>query len=62
MERSGMRWVLSGTRAMLTMRGSSLNQLWDKHIQFRIQRESARLYPEYVSKEPIAKLHTGALF
>jgi hypothetical protein len=51
MERSGMRWVLSGARAMLNMRCISLSHLWDKYIQFRIQRESARLYPGSAANE-----------
>jgi hypothetical protein len=51
MERSGMRWVLSGARAMLNMRCLSLSHLWDQYIQFRIQRESARLHPGYAAND-----------
>jgi hypothetical protein len=45
MERSGMRWVMPGARAMLDLRCVSLSNLWDEFIAFRIQRESQRLYP-----------------
>jgi len=45
MERSGMRWVMSGARAMLDMRCIHLSNLWEELITFRIQRESQRLYP-----------------
>ncbi len=52
MERSGMRWVLSGARAMLKMRCIYLSNLWEEFIAFRIQRESRRLYPRYVTNAP----------
>jgi hypothetical protein len=45
MERSGMRWVMSGARAMLDMRCIYLSGLWEEFTAFRIQRESRRLYP-----------------
>jgi hypothetical protein len=45
MERSGMRWVMSGARAMLDMRCIYLSNLWEEFTAFRIQRESQRLYP-----------------
>ena len=45
MERSGMRWVMSGARAMLDMRCIYLSGLWEEFMTFRIQRESRRLYP-----------------
>jgi len=32
MERSGMRWVLSGARAMLSLRCISLSRLWDEYM------------------------------
>ena len=44
MERSGMRWVMSGARAMLDMRCIYLSNLWEEFMAFRIQRESRRLY------------------
>jgi len=51
MERSGMRWILSGARAMLDMRCVYLSGLWDEFIEFRIQRESQRLYPGYAAND-----------
>ena len=45
MERSGMRWVMPGARAMLDMRCVHLSDLWEEFTAFRIQRESQRLYP-----------------
>jgi hypothetical protein len=45
MERSAMRWVMSGARAMLDMRCIFyLSNLWEAFIAFRIERESQRLY------------------
>ena len=45
MERSGMRWIMPGARAMLDMRCVHLSDQWDEFTAFRIQRESRRLYP-----------------
>jgi len=53
MERSGMRWVMSGARAMLKMRCIYLSGLWEEFIEFRIQHESQRLYPGYAANDPI---------
>ncbi len=52
MERSGMRWVMSGARAMLDMRCIHLSDLWDEFTAFRIQHESQRLYPGYAANDP----------
>jgi hypothetical protein len=52
MERSGMRWVMSGARAMLDMRCIYLSGLWEEFTAFRIQRESRRLYPGYAANDP----------
>jgi len=51
MERSGMRWVMSGARAMLDMRCVYLSDLWEEFTAFRIQRESRRLYPGYAAND-----------
>jgi hypothetical protein len=45
MERSGMRWVMSGARAMLDVRCIYLSDLWEEFMTCRIQRESRRLCP-----------------
>jgi len=52
MERSGMRWVMSGARAMLEVRCVYLSGLWEEFIAFRIQRESQRLYPGSAANDP----------
>ncbi len=51
MERSGMRWVMPGARAMLDMRCIYLSDLWEEFTKFRIQRESQRLYPGYAAND-----------
>jgi len=51
MERSGMRWIMSGARAMLDMRCVYLSELWEEFTEFRIQRESRRLYPGYAAND-----------
>ena len=53
MERSGMRWVMSGARAMLGMRCIYLSDLWEEFIAFHIQRESQRLYPGYATNDTV---------
>jgi hypothetical protein len=45
MERSGMRWSMSGAQAMLDLRSTYLNGDWDDFTKSRIKREAARLYP-----------------
>jgi hypothetical protein len=52
MERSGMRWVMTGARAMLDMRCVYLSGLWEEFTAFRIQRESRRLYPGSAANDP----------
>ncbi len=52
MERSGMRWIMSGARAMLDMRCIYLSGLWEEFTAFRIQRESRRLYSGYAANDP----------
>ncbi|MCP3883107.1 MAG: hypothetical protein GY701_32625 [Sulfitobacter sp.] len=51
MERSGMRWVMSGAHAMLDMRCIYLSGLWEEFTAFRIERESRRLYPGYAAND-----------
>jgi hypothetical protein len=60
MERSGMRWVMSGARAMLGMRCIYLSDLWEEFIDFRIRRESRRLYPTYAANDPVLGLPVAA--
>jgi hypothetical protein len=51
MERSGMRWILSGVRAMLDMRCLCLSGLREEFTAFRIQRESRRQYLGYAAND-----------
>ena len=45
MERAGMRWTIEGAQAMLDLRSVVLNGDWNGFTQYRIQRETERLYP-----------------
>lgn len=45
MERAGMHWTLSGAQAMLDVRSIHVSHLWDEYQEYRIQRETERLYP-----------------
>jgi len=51
MERSAMRWVMSGARAMLDMRCIYLSSLWEELTAFRIERESQRLYSGFAAND-----------
>lgn len=44
MERSGMRWKISGAEAVLQLRGVKLSGHMDEYWRFHIQREQERLY------------------
>jgi len=45
MERAGMRWTVVGAQAMLQLRAICANDDWDAFQEFRVQYETARLYP-----------------
>ena len=45
MERSGMRWSLSGAQSMLALRCIYLNGEWGAFMRFHIEQENRRLYP-----------------
>lgn len=51
MERSGMRWVMAGAKAMLGLRCIGINQDWDAFMNFHIERENQRLYPVSAANE-----------
>jgi hypothetical protein len=51
MERSGMRWVMSGAQAMLGLRCIALNKEWDELMAFHIARENQRLYPNKAAND-----------
>ena len=45
-----MRWMIEGAQAMLDLRSVALNGDWNGFTQYRIQRETERLYscPEVI--------------
>ena len=45
LERTGMTWTISGAQAMLDLRCVHLSDTWDDFTEFRVQRETKRLYP-----------------
>jgi len=45
LERTGMNWTIPGAEAMLELRCIHLTEQWDAFIEFRIARETQRLYP-----------------
>jgi hypothetical protein len=45
MERSGMRWTMSGAQAMLDMRSIFINGDWAEFQNFRVKKEAEILYP-----------------
>jgi hypothetical protein len=53
LERTGMHWTLPGAQAMLKLRCVAINEQWDEFTQFRIQRETQRLYPERDLQETV---------
>jgi hypothetical protein len=64
-ERTGMRWSTVGAQAMLDLRATHLNGDWDAYCQYRIHKETNRLYPykQTLSKIqwdfPIAHTHAA---
>ena len=53
LERTGMHWTIPGAQAMLKLRCVAINEQWDEFTQFRIQRETERLYPERNAHETL---------
>jgi hypothetical protein len=45
MEGAGMHWTIPGAQALLRLRCVALNGEWEAFLQYRIQQETARLYP-----------------
>ncbi len=45
LERTGMNWTIPGAQAMLELRCIHLTEQWDAFNEFRIARETQRLYP-----------------
>jgi hypothetical protein len=44
MERTGMRWLVSGAQAMLDLRATYINGEWNAFWNFHVAREDERLY------------------
>ena len=44
MEQTGMWWTVEGAQAMLHVRALYLNDQWEEFLEFRVEREQARLY------------------
>ncbi len=45
LERAGMHWTVPGAQAMLDVRSIAASGLWDEYQEYRIARETVRLYP-----------------
>jgi hypothetical protein len=45
LERTGMNWTKPGAQAVLSLRAVFISGYWDRFIQYRIERETTRLYP-----------------
>jgi hypothetical protein len=45
MERAGMHWTLEGAQAMLDLRSVWIAGQWEAFQKYRIERDTARLYP-----------------
>jgi hypothetical protein len=45
MELTGMRWLVPGAQAMLSLRSVYFNGDWSDFQQWRIESERKRLYP-----------------
>jgi hypothetical protein len=45
MERAGMHWTIAGAQALLRLRCVAINGEWEAFMRYRIQQETARLYP-----------------
>lgn len=47
MELAGMRWTIDGAQAVLQMRSTDVNGLWEEFWHFRIRKEYEKLYRNY---------------
>ena len=45
MERTGMRWSMSGAQTMLELRCISVNEEWEAFMSFHVDLENQRQYP-----------------
>jgi hypothetical protein len=44
LEQTGMRWTVEGAQAMLHVRALYLNDQWEEFLEYRVEKEQARLY------------------
>ena len=58
LERAGMHWTVPGAQAMLDVRSIYVSGLWDEYQDYRVERESERLYPhrKLVLKQGICEM------
>ena len=54
MEGSGMRWIMSGAKAMLNLRCIYINEAWDQFMDFHIQQEQQRIHSTRLKNSPAA--------
>jgi hypothetical protein len=54
LERTGMSWVRQGAQAMLELRCLYLTDQWDAFTNFRVERETQRLYPYRQKLKPLS--------
>jgi len=45
LERTGMNWTRPGAQAILSLRAIFVSDQWDRFIDYRVERETTRLYP-----------------
>lgn len=45
LERTGMSWTPTGAQALLHLRAVATSQQWEAYVQYRVERETERLYP-----------------
>ena len=54
LERTGMSWVRQGAQSMLKLRCLHLTGQWDTFVEFRVERETQRLYPYRQTIQPLS--------
>jgi hypothetical protein len=54
LERTGMSWVRPGAQSMLELRCLHLTDQWDAFVEFRVERETQRLYPYRQTIQPLS--------
>jgi hypothetical protein len=52
LERAGMHWTPTGAQAMLDLRSIFVSGQWEEYQQYRIERDTQRLYPHQEAVAP----------